>query len=160
KQTRARPGPVPEIAGRSRTAVVMVVRHEEVSRVAAGIRVTFETLAESGSLDRCTLFVLSDSTDLSIARAEEQAVHGLVRQLGAVRRIGHRRRATNEGRKSGNLADFCRRWGAPFDYMVVLDADSLLHGRTIRELVRRMDAAPRLGILQVPARPVNRESLF
>ena len=145
---------------RSRTAVVIVVRHEEIPRVEAGVRVTFETLAESGPLDPYTLFVLSDSTDPDIAQAEEHAVRALIRQLGAMGRIVYRRRATNEGRKSGNLADFCARWGAQFDYMVVLDADSLLDGRTIRELVRRMDAAPRIGILQVPARPVNRESLF
>jgi membrane glycosyltransferase len=137
-----------------------VVRHEEIARVEAGVRVTFETLAESGPLEPYTLFVLSDSTDPGIARAEEHAVRALIRHLGAAGRIVYRRRATNEGRKSGNLADFCARWGAQFDYMVVLDADSLLAGRTIRELVRRMDAAPRAGILQVPARPVNRESLF
>jgi membrane glycosyltransferase len=137
-----------------------VIRHEEIQRVEAGVRVTFETLAESGPLDPYTLFVLSDSTDPEIARAEEHAVRALIRQLGATGRIVYRRRATNEGRKSGNLAEFCARWGTQFDYMVVLDADSLLDGRTIRELVRRMDAAPRVGILQVPARPVNRESLF
>ena len=146
--------------GRSRTAVVMVVRHEEISRVEAGVRATYETLAESGPLDPYTLFVLSDSTDPGIALAEERAVRALIRQLQATGRIVYRRRPTNEGRKSGNLAEFCARWGHRFGYMVVLDADSLLDGGTIRELVRRMDAAPRIGILQVPARPVNRESLF
>jgi membrane glycosyltransferase len=137
-----------------------VIRHEELVRVEAGVRVTFETLAESGPIEPYTLFVLSDSTDPGVARAEEHAVRALIRRLGASGRIVYRRRATNEGRKSGNLAEFGARWGAQFDYMVVLDADSLLDGRTIRELVRRMDAAPRVGILQVPARPVNRESLF
>ena len=44
--------------------------------------------------------------------------------------------------------------------MVVLDADSLLDGRTIREMVRRLDQSPNVGILQVPTRPVNRSSLF
>ncbi len=144
----------------SRTAVVMVIRHEEIPRVLAGIRVTFWTLAESGSLGPYTLFVLSDSTDPHVAHAEEEAVRALIRELGAAGRIVYRRRTTNEGRKTGNLADFCARWGRLFDYMVVLDADSLLDGRTIRELVRRMDAAPRVGILQAATRPVNRESLF
>jgi membrane glycosyltransferase len=144
----------------SRTAIVMVIRHEELPRVLAGIRVTFWTLADSGPVGPYTLFVLSDSTDPVIAQTEEEAIRALIRELGATGRIVYRRRATNEGRKSGNLADFCARWGRQFDYMVVLDADSLLDGRTIRELVRRMDAAPRVGILQAATRPVNRESLF
>ena len=44
--------------------------------------------------------------------------------------------------------------------MIVLDADSLLEGATIRELVHRMDRQPRTGILQLPIRPVNGRSLF
>jgi membrane glycosyltransferase len=144
----------------SRTAVVMVIRHEDIPRVLAGIRVIFWTLRDSGSLAPYTLFVLSDSSDQHVAQAEEKAVRAQIRELGAAGRIVYRRRATNEGRKSGNLADFCARWGRQFDYMVVLDADSLLDGRTIRELVRRMDAAPRVGILQAATKPVNRESLF
>jgi membrane glycosyltransferase len=154
------PAPALRSGTTSRTAVVMVIRHEEVPRVLAGIRAMFWTLAESGPLESYTVFVLSDSTDPRFARAEEQGVRALVRELGAAGRIVYRRRATNEGRKSGNLVDFCARWGRQFEYMVVLDADSLLDGRTIRELVRRMDAAPRVGILQTATRPINRESLF
>jgi membrane glycosyltransferase len=87
-------------------------------------------------------------------------VRVLIRELNAAGRLVYRRRAQNIGRKSGNLADFCAQWGSAFAYMVVLDADSLLDGRTIRELVRRMDTCPSVGILQVPTRPVNRSSLF
>ena len=163
-QRARRSGPsatrAPKSGAVSRTAIVMVIRHEEIPRVLAGIRATFRTLADSGPVGPYTLFVLSDSTDPGIAQAEEEAIRALIRELGAAGRIVYRRRATNEGRKSGNLADFCARWGRQFDYMVVLDADSLLSGRTIRELVRRMDAAPRVGILQAATRPVNRESLF
>jgi membrane glycosyltransferase len=159
---RRKPGALraPKSGAVSRTAIAMVIRHEEIPRVLAGIRATFRTLADSGPIGPYTLFVLSDSTDPGIAQAEEEAIRAQIRELGAAGRIVYRRRATNEGRKSGNLADFCARWGQQFDYMVVLDADSLLSGRTIRELVRRMDASPRVGILQAATRPVNRESLF
>jgi membrane glycosyltransferase len=44
--------------------------------------------------------------------------------------------------------------------MIVLDADSVMEGATLVEMVRRMDADPELGILQVPPTPVNRLSLF
>jgi membrane glycosyltransferase len=163
-QRARRSGPsatrAPKSGAVSRTAVVMVIRHEEIPRVLAGIRATFRMLTDSGPVGPYTLFVLSDSTAPDIVQAEEEAIRALIRELGAAGRIVYRRRATNEGRKSGNLADFCARWGRQFDYMVVLDADSLLSGRTIRELVRRMDAAPRVGILQAATRPVNRKSLF
>jgi membrane glycosyltransferase len=145
---------------RSRTAVVMVIRHEDLARVQAAVRVMYTRLASSGPLEPYSFFILSDSTDPEVAQAEEAALRPFVRELDPAGRVVYRRRATNDGRKSGNLAEFCARWGDRFDYMVVLDADSLLDGATIRELVRRMDAAPRLGILQVPVRPVNRESLF
>jgi membrane glycosyltransferase len=144
----------------SRTALVMVIRHEDVSRVQAGVRAMYRSLAASGSLDPFTIFILSDSTDLGVAAAEEQAVHALNCELDAAGRLVYRRRSENSERKSGNLADFCNRWGAAFEYMVVLDADSLLDGETIREIVHRMDRCPNVGILQVPTRPVNRSSLF
>jgi membrane glycosyltransferase len=138
----------------------MVIRHENVGRVQAGLEAIFETLGRTGSLAPYTFFLLSDTTDPDIAESEERAVRSLAGTFEGGRHLIYRRRATNHGRKSGNLADFCARWGSAYDYMVVLDADSLLDGATIRELVRRMDADPGLGILQVPTQPVNRSSLF
>ena len=44
--------------------------------------------------------------------------------------------------------------------MIVLDADSVMEGETLVEMVRRMDADRQLGILQVPPTPVNRLSMF
>ena len=140
--------------------MVMVVRHEVVTRVQAGLRAIYRSLAATGSLEPYTFFLLSDSTDPTVGAAEERAVHALTEELGATGRLRYRRRADNHGRKSGNLADFCTRWGTTFDYMIVLDADSVLDGATIRELVHRMDRQPRTGILQLPLRPVNGRSLF
>ncbi len=144
----------------TRVALVMVVRHEVVTRVQAGLRAIYQSLAATGSLEPYTFFLLSDSTDPAVGAAEERAVHALTEELGATGRLRYRRRAENHGRKSGNLADFCTRWGTHFDYMIVLDADSLLDGATIRELVHRMERQPRTGILQLPTRPVNGRSLF
>jgi membrane glycosyltransferase len=150
----------PRAATPSRVALVMVVRHEVVTRVQAGLRAIYQSLAATGSMEPYTFFLLSDSTDLAVGAAEERAVHALTEELGATGRVRYRRRAENHGRKSGNLADFCMRWGTTFDYMIVLDADSVLDGATIRELVHRMDRQPRIGILQLPIRPVNGGSLF
>ena len=40
----------------------------------------------------------------------------------------YRRRAKNTARKSGNIEDFCTKWGAAYESMIVLDADSLMNG--------------------------------
>ena len=144
----------------SRVALVMVVRHEVVTRVQAGLRAIYRSLASTGSLEPYTFFLLSDSTDPAVGAAEERAVQALTKELGATGRVRYRRRTENHGRKSGNLADFCTRWGTAFDYMIVLDADSVLDGATIRELVHRMDRQPHTGILQLPIRPVNGRSLY
>ncbi len=46
-------------------------------------------------------------------------------------RIFYRHRHRNIGRKSGNIQDFCENWGSLYDYMVMLDADSLMTGETL-----------------------------
>ncbi|MBU5225029.1 glycosyltransferase, partial [Vibrio cholerae] len=55
-------------------------------------------------------------------------------------------------RKSGNLDDFCRRWGGDYKYMVVLDADSVMSGECLTSLVRLMEATPDAGIIQTALR--------
>jgi membrane glycosyltransferase len=75
-------------------------------------------------------------------------------------RVWYRRRAHNLGRKAGNLRDFVERWGGRYDYMLVLDADSLMAPETIVRMVRRMDAAPRLGILQTLPNSIGGETVF
>ena len=46
-------------------------------------------------------------------------------------------------RKAGNVADFCRRWGAAYRYFVVLDADSVMTGECLTTLVRHDGSASR-----------------
>ena len=58
-------------------------------------------------------------------------------------------------RKSGNIDDFCRRWGSNYRYMVVLDADSVMSGATLVHLVRLMEANPAAGLIQTMPRPVG-----
>src|SRR5258707_12933536 len=60
----------------------------------------------------------------------------------------YRRRKVPVNRKSGNIADFCRRWGHRHRYMVVLDADSIMTGESVASLVRLMEVNARAGIIQ------------
>lgn len=130
------------IAPEARTALVMPICNEDVPRVFAGLRATFESVAASGNLDRFDFFVLSDTNDTDIAVAEQQAWLDVCRETKGFGRIFYRRRRRRVKRKSGNLDDFCRRWGGEYKYMVVLDADSVMSGECLSSLVRLMEANP------------------
>ena len=81
-------------------------------------------------------------------------------RFGRPARVYYRRRAANLGRKAGNIADFCLRWGTHYDFMVVLDADSIMCGSAVVELVRTMEANPRAGLIQTVPVPARRTTLF
>ncbi len=151
---------VGDSAARGRTAIVMPVYNEDAESVFAGLAAMWESLREAGGGDRFDLFVLSDSTDAACRAAEEAAWRRLRAEAADPLRVFYRHRAPNRGRKSGNIAEFCEGWGALYDYMVVLDADSLMTGTTLVRLAALMDAHPRAGLIQVPAALVGGRSLF
>ncbi|QRX84765.1 glucans biosynthesis glucosyltransferase MdoH [Glaciimonas sp. PAMC28666] len=153
----AAPGPIPANA---RTAIVMPICNEDVNRVFAGLRATYESVLQSGELDRFDFFVLSDSGDPDICTAELDAWVSLCRTLGGFGRIFYRHRRRRVKRKSGNIDDFCRRWGANYDYMIVLDADSVMSGTCLTTLVRLMEANPSAGIIQTAPRAAGRDTLY
>lgn len=146
-------------ASHARTVLVVPVYNENAREVFARIQAMQESLCEAGAADSFDFFVLSDSTDQSCRAAEEAAWRRLRRQVPSAR-IFYRHRAQNIAHKSGNIADFCRNWGGMYEYMVVLDADSLMTGSTLARLVRLMDANPRAALIQVPPLLVGGQSLF
>ena len=112
------------------------------------LRIVKQSIDATGSGDRFSYFVLSDTNDAVLAIEEEAMAHAWALETGAPHRVVYRRRPDNEGFKAGNVRDFCARWGASFELMLPLDADSLMTGETIVRMVRMMQAYPRLGILQ------------
>jgi membrane glycosyltransferase len=149
-----------EIPPDARTAVVMPICNEHVDRVFAGLRASYVSLARTGALDRFDLFVLSDSSDPDARVAETRAWLELCDAVGGVGRIFYRWRRHRIKRKSGNVADFCRRWGSRYRYMVVLDADSVMSGACLTALVRLMEANPATGIIQTAPLAAGRETLY
>jgi membrane glycosyltransferase len=132
----------------ARTAIVMPICNENVAAVFAGLRATCESLAATGASRLFDVYLLSDTNDPSI-RAAELAAWGQLRDsCGDGARVYYRWRQRRSRRKAGNVADFCRRWGRNYRYMVVLDADSVMSGGCLLSLVRLMEANPRAGILQ------------
>lgn len=143
-----------------RTALIMPVYNETPRYVFARIRAIWESLAATGEGDGFDVFILSDTRDPDIQVEEELRWAKLIAELGAADRIFYRNRAENRYRKAGNIADFVRSWGGKYRYMAVLDADSLMAGRTLVRMIDAMEAHPAIGVLQAPPVPVNSHSLF
>jgi membrane glycosyltransferase len=155
--TRADLLPLNPAAGTTaaRTAILMPVYNEDVARVFSGVR----AIRESAGAD-FDFYILSDSTNPASWVAEEIEWQALKQELGEDAHVFYRHRARNTGRKAGNIQDFCENWGQLYDYMVILDADSLMTGKTLTQLVGLMDANPRAALIQAPAQLVGRHSLF
>jgi membrane glycosyltransferase len=137
------------IADDATTAVVMPICNEHVPTVFAGLAATAESLVEAGGAALTEIYVLSDTSDPALRSAERQAWLRLRDRFAASGlQIHYRWRLRRTRRKAGNVADFCRRWGARHRYMVVLDADSVMSGEAVLGLVRLMEAHPQAGIVQ------------
>jgi membrane glycosyltransferase len=137
----------------ARTALVMPICNEDIATVFGGLSATCESLAATGALELFDIYVLSDTSDPALRAAEMRAWERLRSVLGdaPVRdggRVFYRWRRRRTRRKAGNVADFCRRWGKLYRYMVVLDADSTMSGATLLALVRLMEQHPQAGIVQ------------
>lgn len=148
------------LPGDFRTAVLFPVYNEDTRMVAEGVRTVYASLCDAGIEKHFDMFILSDSTDPEAWVREEEAWYALVREEGAFGRIFYRRRKSNLKRKSGNIADFCRRWGANYRYMIVFDADSVMAGKTLARMVQAMETHPDVGILQTPPKAFGSRSLI
>ncbi|MGH7992293.1 MAG: glucans biosynthesis glucosyltransferase MdoH [Limisphaerales bacterium] len=142
------------------TAIVFPIYNENIVRVYEGLRATYESLAKTGQLEHFDFFILSDSTDPDKWVEEERCWYELTHELDALGRIYYRRRTDNEGRKSGNVRDFLNAWGRRYRYFLVCDADSIMRGETLVDLVKLMELHPTVGLIQTVPALVNAESLF
>lgn len=114
-----------------RTALIMPICNEDVDRVFAGLRATWESVKATGNAAHFDVYILSDSYNPDICVAEQKAWMELIAEVQGEGQIFYRRRRRRVKRKSGNIDDFCRRWGSQYSYMVVLDADSVMTGECL-----------------------------
>ena len=154
----AAPDPDAQDAASDQTAILMPVYNESPERVFAGAKAMLAELHAAGRGREFVLYILSDSTNPDVWLAEERAWSRLADELPSEQEIYYRHRPKNVERKSGNIADFVTRWGRLYDFMIVLDADSLMTAGAICEMVARMKADPAIGILQAPPTPIGRRS--
>jgi membrane glycosyltransferase len=143
-----------------RYAMVMTIRNEEPERVFAHLEMLMDSLGKTGHGGAFDYFILSDSSLPQVIRAEEQAFEYWRQRLPADCRLSYRRRSSNVGFKGGNVREFCERNGHNYEFMVLLDTDSLMSGETVVRFVRIMQSNPRIGILQSLAVGLPSASLF
>ena len=152
------------LAEDARTAIIMPICNEDVATVFAGLRATCESVASTGHGKTFDVFVLSDSYDPAIAAAERAAWEELRAALATSPKqpqveVYYRLRTRRTHRKAGNVADFCRRWGKDYKYMVVLDADSVMSGDCIVSMAKLMEANPQAGIIQTATQAIGHVTL-
>lgn len=158
--TRLEPGDAEPFMPAGRTAIVMPICEEPVERVFAGLQAIYASLQRANAVAHFDFFILSDSYNPTTCLHEEEAWAEWCRAVNGFGRIHYRRRRIRLERKSGNVADFCRRWGAGYRFMIMLDADSVMTGDTLVRMVRMMERHPNVGMIQTAPTAVNRRSLF
>ena len=149
----------------ARTAIVMPICNEHVPTVFGGLAATIVSLRATGESSNFDVYILSDTNDPDTRAAEQAGWSDLAARLAAdagddanALRLHYRWRQRRTRRKAGNVADFCRRWGRAYRYMVVLDADSIMTGECLTTLVRLMEAHEDAGVIQTAPRAVGHET--
>lgn len=141
-------------------ALVMPVYEENEVSIFARIKVIYESLEKYHTLPKLDFFILSDTRTPENWIKEEAAYLELCESTGNYQKFHYRRRKSNLNGKSGNIADFCRRWGNRYEHMIILDADSLMSGEIIVQLIAMMEQNPKAGIIQTNSKLFRATTLF
>jgi membrane glycosyltransferase len=142
---------------RRRTAVLMPVYNEDVGAVFRRLTEMTDSIDRVGGADRFDFFILSDSHERN--HTPEYLAFRRLRETSRSA-VYYRRRERNTARKPGNIAEWVRRFGGGYDYMLVLDADSLMSGAAMVRLASAMEARPEIGLLQTVPQLVNGRTMF
>lgn len=143
-----------------RTVLLMPVYNEDAAATCAALCSMANALIAQDRHHNFEIFIISDSNQPDVWVQETAAVNHLRRKLNGTIPVWYRRRHRNTARKAGNVQDFVVRWGGRYDYMIVLDADSLISAETLCFMVSEMDVDPDCGILQTLPRLYGGKTLF
>lgn len=141
-------------------ALLVPIYNEVPSDVFGNATAMLVDLARRNSAHSYTLFVLSDTRDEDIAEEERRAYAVLAASAPGGMAVHYRRRASNTDKKVGNLVDWITGWGAAYEAMVVLDADSLMTGRAIDRLADELSVDPDTGLIQTFPMLIGAETVF
>jgi membrane glycosyltransferase len=144
----------------ARTAILLPTYNEDPGLILAAVQAIGEDLRRLDLTPLYDVFILSDTRDAQVARAEASGFLRLRLRLADGPAVYYRRRAANTDRKAGNIGDWVESHGGAYDFMLVLDADSLMSGETIAKLTRAMQREPGLGLAQTVPTIINAETPF
>ena len=130
------------------TAILMCIRNESPDQVTRNLRPLMTGLVEAGVAHLFHVYLLSDSSDPGIIADETSCFGAFTAKWQGTIPVTYRRRVINTAFKSGNIRDFCDRWGNDHDFAITLDADSFMPADAVLRLMRIAQANPTLGILQ------------
>lgn len=140
-----------------RAAILLPVCNEDFLTIIGRLSIMERSLEKLPGNHQFDFFILSDS-NAENGRAEEDAYECVKEAF--VRPVYYRRREINVGRKPGNVADWVRRFGGAYEYMIVLDADSVMSGKTMSQLAAQMDREPNVALIQTIPAVVGAQTLF
>jgi membrane glycosyltransferase len=148
----------------SRTAVVMPLYNEDMDRVLAGVRQTWLSMKAAGLDLHCDFYLLCDSTDENKRTDEDRCYQQLLPhfdyngcEMGRVFLI---RREQRTNYKAGNIANFLEHHGAAYEFMLVLDADSVMLGNKVKRLIQIMESRKHVAVLQSMIIPIGASTPF
>lgn len=141
-------------------ALLVPVYNEVPWDVFGNASAMLKELRQGPQKDRYTLFILSDTRDPKIAEQELRAYYALRADAPRGIDVYYRRRTLNTDKKVGNLTHWIENWGASYDAMVILDADSLMSGAAIRQLAHELAADPEAGLIQSFPSLIGAKTLF
>jgi membrane glycosyltransferase len=142
---------------RGKTAILLPVCNEDFLGVLGRLSIMERSLAQVMGGERFEFFILSDS---NLENGEYERGAYLEMRGSFSRPVHYRRRALNIGRKPGNIAEWVQRFGGGYDYMVVLDADSVMSGQTMARLAADMERHPHVGLIQTVPTVMGAATLF
>jgi len=137
-----------------RTALALCLRNEEMAPILAHLGPLLAGLPAS----HFSLWFLSDTQEPAFRAAEDAAIAAFrASRPQDAKRIHLRRRTDNAGFKAGNIMEFLDQEGGEYDYLLTLDADSVMSPAAVLTLAATLDAAPRIAILQqlIVGRPIS-----
>lgn len=140
-----------------KTAILLPVCNEDFLGVLGRLSIMERSLAQVMGRERFEFFILSDS---NVQSGETERAAYLEMRGSFSRPVHYRRRARNIGRKPGNIAEWVERFGGGYDYMIVLDADSIVSGQTMARLASDMERHPQVGLIQTVPTVMGAATLF
>lgn len=143
-----------------KVALLVPVYNEAPWDVFGNASAMAKALTTQADDNQYSIFILSDTRDETIADLEERAYLALQAEYGSKVSVHYRRRMENTDKKVGNIGDWIENWGAAYEAMVVLDADSLMSGAAIRNLVEALKADPEAGLIQSRPTLIGAQTLF